>query len=349
MRPLLFRCDPEWIHDQVLELGALAAIPPAGAILRYFFGFEHPDLEVEAFGLKFKNPVGLAAGFDKNCQAFELLAALGFGHIELGTVTAMPQPGNERPRIFRFPADKALINRMGFPSWGAEKVAHRIKALRRGDHVPVLGLNIGKSKIVPIDNAIEDYLCCFRTLKGLADYYVVNVSSPNTPELRKLQEKGRLSELLSALQAENTLRAPLLVKIAPDLSVAELKDVLDCCRISRISGIIATNTTLGREGLTASTSQAGGLSGRPLSARARGVVEFLCREAGPDLPVIGAGGIMKLDDAVGMFKAGACLVQLYTGMVYGGPGFVRQLKLQLLNYARQNSFSSIAEIRTKSS
>ena len=347
IRPLLFQCDAEWIHDLVLRTGVLARPQMAQAVLQSVFGLTHPALKVEAFGLEFQNPFGLAAGFDKNCQAFELLSALGFGHIELGTVTAVAQDGNSKPRIFRFPREQALINRMGFPSWGAQRVAEELKRLKRTGRVPIIGLNIGKSKAVPIDHAIDDYLSSFRTLRGLGDYYVVNVSSPNTPELRKLQEKGRLSELLRALQNENSSGAPLLVKIAPDLAVNELEDVLECCHACGISGIIATNTTLTRDGLSVQTGEAGGLSGRPLAARALDVVTSLCRRSHGTLPVVGVGGIMSGADAVKMFRAGARLVQVYTGFIYNGPAFVRQLKVNLLNYMRQNGFFSVSEIGSK--
>jgi dihydroorotate dehydrogenase len=321
VRPGLFRVaggDAEAVHERTL--GVLARLSPA---LRRYRGFRGPGRTV--FGVDFPNPVGLAAGLDKNGVALGAWPALGFGFAELGTVTWHPQPGNPRPRLFRFPESAAIVNRMGFNNLGARALAERLAAF---GPVPVpVGISLGKSKVTPVGEAVGDYVASLRVLHPYADYVAVNVSSPNTPGLRSLQDRAALAELLGALAAERT-GVPILVKVAPDLTDAALGELLAVCAEHGVAGVIATNTTLGREGLTPAdtaraTGEAGGLSGRPLAGRSRQVVSFVARESG--LPVIGVGGVLDPDDALRLFDAGASLVQLYTGLVYRGPGLVRRI------------------------
>jgi dihydroorotate dehydrogenase len=321
VRPGLFRVaggDAEVVHERTL--GVLARLSPA---LRRYPGFRGPGRTV--FGVDFPNPVGLAAGLDKNGVALGAWPALGFGFAELGTVTWHPQPGNPRPRLFRFPESAAIVNRMGFNNLGARALAERLAAFGPAP-VPV-GISLGKSKVTPVGEAVGDYVASLRVLHPYADYIAVNVSSPNTPGLRSLQDRAALAELLGALAAERT-GVPILVKVAPDLTDAALGELLAVCAEHGVAGVIATNTTLGREGLTPAdtaraTGEAGGLSGRPLAGRSRQVVSFVARESG--LPVIGVGGVLDADDALRLFDAGASLVQLYTGLVYRGPGLVRRI------------------------
>jgi dihydroorotate dehydrogenase len=335
VRPVLFRVgagDAETAHEFTLRaLARASSIPAALAPLRRWFAVAAPRT---VFGLRFPNPVGLAAGMDKNGIALPGWAALGFGHVEVGTVTWHPQPGNPRPRLYRLPASGAMINRMGFNNAGATALAARLAALGR---LPVpLGVSIGKSKVTPVTDAVDDYRSSLRVLYPHADYFAVNVSSPNTPGLRGLQDKGMLADLLAGLRAESTELArhhgttkPLLVKIAPDLTDNAIGELLEVCTTHGVAGLIATNTTLARDGVApidaATSTQAGGLSGQPLSTRARQVVAFVHREAGDALPVIGVGGVGSVPDAQRMLDAGASLVQLYTGFVYSGPTLVRAI------------------------
>ncbi len=341
VRPVLFKFDPESAHHLILKL---CASPLARVAARTLYSFEDARLSQSLFGLQFANPIGLAAGFDKNCEAAKFLAALGFGHLELGTVTAKPQEGNPRPRIFRIPENEALINRMGFPSHGAEVVRERLLTLRQGRIGAVLGINIGKSKVQPIDTALEDYLFSFRTLSDLGDYYVLNVSSPNTPELRKLQERSRLEELFRGVLEVNKGKKPLLVKISPDLTYAELDQILECVVSFSISGVIATNTTLSREGLVSVVDQAGGLSGKPLQQKSLELVRHLSAKTKGAIPIIGVGGVSTAEAAYAMLKAGASLIQLYTGLIYEGPAVVKQLKTGLLTLMDRDGVGNIREI-----
>jgi dihydroorotate dehydrogenase len=283
------------------------------------------------FGVRFPNPVGLAAGMDKDARALTGWPALGFGFVEVGTVTAHAQPGNDRPRLFRLPDTGAVINRMGFNNAGAAALAARLDALGR---LPVpLGISLGKSKVTPLADAVDDYVTSLRALRSHGDYVAVNVSSPNTPGLRTLQDAAHLRDLLAALQSELAGTKPLLVKVAPDLTDDALAELLEVCVEHGVAGLIATNTTLARSGLAAGdaavAAQAGGLSGRPLAGRARAVVAFVTRETRGAMPVIGVGGIMTADDAERMVDAGASLVQVYTGLIFRGPGLVHDINRRL--------------------
>jgi dihydroorotate dehydrogenase len=336
VRPALFRVgrgDPEAAHRWTLtRLAALAGRPRWLAALRRRYVVSDPR---EAFGLTFPNPVGLAAGMDKDGVALPAWPALGFGFVEVGTVTWHPQGGNDRPRLFRLPGSGALINRMGFPNSGARALAHRLASLaRHHGRLPVpLGVSLGRSKVTLLEEAVTDYLASLRVLYPHGDYFAVNVSSPNTPGLRSLQDRRHLDELLGALCAEAAGLAgdapvkPLLVKISPDLTESATAELLEVCLAHGVAGVIATNTTLARDGLApnevARGREAGGLSGRPLAPVTRGVVAFIHRETGGRLPVIGVGGICAPDDALRLIDAGASLVQLYTGLVFHGPELVR--------------------------
>ena len=344
VRPLLFSLygrDAEAIHERVLGLLAWASRSPAlTQALAIATSLGHPAderLAREVFGLRFPNPIGLAAGFDKNGVALPALAALGFGFVEMGTVTHHGQPGNPRPRLFRLPADQALINRMGFNNQGAAAVAARLSHLPKLD-IP-LGISLGKSKVTPLDEAVADYLASLDLLYPYGDYFAVNISSPNTPGLRTLQERDRLDALLAALTRSLRDRAaaeghatprPLLVKVAPDLDEAALDELVEVSLDHGASGLIAVNTTIARDGLSPHTptslrDEAGGLSGRPLHARALAVVRHLHQRAGDRLPIIGAGGIFTPDDACRMLDAGASLLQIYTSFIYEGPTVARRL------------------------
>ncbi|QHC55309.1 dihydroorotate oxidase A [Rathayibacter tanaceti] len=335
MYPLLFRTflrrlDPEQAHH--LAFPVIRALGIAAPLVRRFT-LPRADHSVEALGLRFETPFGMAAGFDKDATAVLGLGALGFGHVEVGTVTARAQPGNERPRLFRLVADRALVNRMGFNNLGAEAAARRLTRLRRVRRRPVIGVNIGKSRIVAVDDAIEDYLVSTRLLAPLADYLVVNVSSPNTPGLRGLQEIDRLEPLLAAVEdAAGT--TPLLVKIAPDLSDEEVARVAELAVRLGLDGIIATNTTLSRDGLrtdpaVVEAAGAGGLSGAPLGARALDVLRSIRAVVPADFCVVSVGGVETAADVQSRLDAGATLVQGYTAFVYRGPLWAREVTIGL--------------------
>lgn len=302
---------------------------------RKLYNYENKALEREYFGLTFKNPVGLAAGFDKDAKLIDELECLGFGFIEIGTVTPKAQPGNDKPRLFRLPADQAIINRMGFNNGGVHEAFERLK--NRKSSV-IVGGNIGKNKITPNENAFDDYEYCFETLFPVVDYFVVNVSSPNTPDLRALQDKEPLTRLLSGLMDLNRQkekRKPILLKIAPDLSDGQLQDIVDIVKDVRLDGLIATNTTISRAGLNTAKEKveaigAGGLSGRPLRERSTQILRFLRNKLGAEFPIISVGGIMSADDAVEKMEAGASLIQVYTGFIYEGPGLVKKINKALL-------------------
>jgi len=314
-RPALFRLgggDAERAHEWTLR--RLAALSRRPAALRALRAAAVRGTPRTVFGLRFPNPVGLAAGMDKDGRALPAWAALGFGFVEVGTVTARPQPGNPRPRVFRLPAGQGVINRMGFNNEGAAALATRLATLRPLG-IP-LGVSLGKSKVVPLADAVEDYLAALRAVLPHADYVAVNVSSPNTPGLRGLQDRAQLSRLLAALREESGT-TPVLVKIAPDLTEHAIGEALEVCVEHGVAGLIATNTTVNHDG------EQGGLSGRPLTGRALEVVTFVAKHS--ELPVVGVGGIMSVDDALRMLDAGASLVQLYTGLIYRGPSLLRAI------------------------
>ena len=326
LKPILFSIDPELVHEM-----AIATLKTLSRLPWLLDAMPRPGdkrLSREVFGIRFPNPIGLAAGFDKNGMALPAWAALGFGFIEIGTITALGQFGNPRPRIFRIPEMEGLINRLGFNNQGVQKIAARLEHLRRSSGWPKIpvGINIGKSKIVPLQEAVSDYLRSFQRLQGLGDYFVLNVSSPNTPDLRKLQEKAAIGELFAAIQQQNQGK-PLLVKIAPDLTFAQLDDILALANEHQLAGVVATNTTIDQQSIPKEIRQTGGLSGKPLRTRS---LETLCRiKRNCSLPVISVGGIMSKDDAKERFDAGAELVQIYTGFVYRGPRLVREIAREL--------------------
>jgi dihydroorotate dehydrogenase len=335
IRPVLFRLDPEVAHERAVEaMTVLGAVAPVRRLLEAWT--QQPAARVrpvECLGLRFPNAVGLAAGFDKNGVAWRGAAALGFGHVEIGTVTLLRQPGNDRPRVFRFPAHEAVINRMGFNNHGAEAGGRRLARLAPpGRRRIPLGINLGKSRAAPLDKAVQDYLGSFELLADHADYLVINVSSPNTPDLRKLQEAHWLRELLPAMVNANLARVatgrprrPLLLKIAPDLTFREIDSALAAITEFGLDGIIATNTTLARPGPFGAVNQAGGLSGRPLQVAATKIISYIARATNGKLPIIGSGGIMDFASAGEKLDAGATLVQVYTGLIYRGPFFARDL------------------------
>ncbi|TGE20275.1 quinone-dependent dihydroorotate dehydrogenase [Hymenobacter aquaticus] len=331
LKPLLFQLDAEQAHHFVFDnLRRSCRLPGTRALLRSLYDFAHPSLEREVFGLKFRNPVGLAAGFDKNAELTDELATLGFGFVEIGTVTPRAQPGNPAPRLFRLPQDEALVNRMGFNNEGAAAAARRLRQ-RRSDII--IGGNIGKNKDTPNEQAAADYVAGFEALFDTVDYFVVNVSSPNTPNLRQLQEKEPLIRLLQQVQERNLSKPrpkPLLLKIAPDLTDGQLDDILTIAAETRLSGLVATNTTIARDALRTDQTQlaaigAGGLSGKPLRQRSTDVIRYLHRRTDGGLPIIGVGGIASAQDALDKMAAGAALVQLYTGFIYEGPALVKRI------------------------
>ena len=351
LRPLLFRLPAETAHE--LALHSLSFSPGFTRLLVGDRFSRSPFGKLRRFGLTFSNPVGLAAGFDKNGIALESLASFGFGFIEAGTVTYHPQPGNEPPRLFRLPLDKALINRAGFNNEGAKEFAKRV-VRRKPDCV--LGVSIGKSKMVAVEDAVEDYLKSFELVYPVADYVAVNVSSPNTPRLRELQQPGQLDELLRALQLRNKqLEAegaghvlPILIKLSPDLSHEELKDIVEVAQRNNVAGLIATNTTTERAGLRtpAETVQAygdGGLSGAPLKTRSAQVIAMLYNLTGGTMPLVGVGGIFNAQDAWEMISAGASLVQVYTGFIYEGPSIARNINEGLRRIISSEGFVSLDE------
>ncbi len=337
IRPLFFLLDAEKVHHLSFRLIKLFSSIGFTGLFRSLFTLEDPRLEREVFGLKFKNPVGLAAGFDKDARLYNELSDFGFGFIEIGTLTPKPQEGNPKKRLFRLRADKAIINRMGFNNEGVFEAVERLKK----EHRVLIGGNIGKNKVTPNNEAVKDYLICFDALFDHVDYFVVNVSSPNTPGLRELQDKEPLTNLLNALKRENTKFAaknsvgekPILLKIAPDLTDDQLLDIIKIVERTKIDGIIATNTTISREGLKSDfmlQEEKGGLSGKPLTERSTEVIRFLAEKSNKAFPIIGVGGIHSAEDALEKLEAGADLVQLWTGFVYEGPGLVKRINKAVL-------------------
>ncbi|WP_149526180.1 quinone-dependent dihydroorotate dehydrogenase [Sphingobacterium hotanense] len=331
VKPLFFQMNPEQAHHNVTSgLKFFTKIWGSNALLKSLYTVEDPRLQTTVFGLTFKNPVGLAAGFDKNADYIEQMSKLGFGFIEIGTVTPKPQPGNDKPRMFRLVNDQALINRMGFNNQGADVAAGRLKHLKEKNGV-IIGGNIGKNKVTPNEEAVNDYIYCFNSLFDYVDYFVVNVSSPNTPGLRDLQEKEPLKKILNKLQDLNNAKAspkPILLKIAPDLTDSQLDDIVEIVQHTKIAGVIATNTTISREGLYSDPNlvkEAGGVSGKPLTKRSTEVIKYLSDKSNKAFPIIGVGGIHSAADAIEKLNAGASLIQIYTGFIYEGPGLVAEI------------------------
>ena len=339
IKPIMFKFDPEKVHYFVVRnLKRFNRFPGGSALSRGIWCFNDDRLKRQVLGLTFKNPVGLAAGFDKNAEMIAEMANLGFGFVEVGTVTPLPQPGNDKPRMFRLPADGALINRMGFNNHGVDVVAQRIKAWRNSKHADsglIIGGNIGKNKVTPNESAVDDYIKCFDKLYEVVDYFVVNVSSPNTPGLRALQEKEPLKNILNTLQQrnlKNPVVRPVLLKIAPDLTNEQLDDIIEIVTETGIAGVIATNTTISRDGLISPhKNETGGLSGKPLAIRSTEVIKYLADKSKGAFPIIGVGGIHSPKDARDKLAAGASLVQLYTGFIYEGPGLIKAINKKILS------------------
>lgn len=341
LKPLLFTKNPESAHHFTFSwIKRTFNLPIVKSVIQSSFRYEHPLLEREILGLKFKNPIGLAAGFDKDAKLIDEMAMLGFGFIEIGTLTPKPQEGNPLPRLFRLPQDQALINRMGFNNGGVQEAVQRLKSRKTGI---LIGGNIGKNKVTPNETALEDYIICLDTLHPYVDYFVVNVSSPNTPNLRELQEKEPLKKLLLGVKEANEEHQnpkPILLKIAPDLTVGQLDDIVEIIMETGIDGVIATNTTIDRSMLTTSAKEvesigAGGLSGKVLAKRSTEVIRYLYKQSNGSFPIIGVGGIFSAQDAIDKLEAGASLIQVYSGMIYEGPSLVKQIKKGLVKYYQQ--------------
>ncbi|BAU11222.1 dihydroorotate dehydrogenase [Leptolyngbya sp. NIES-3755] len=351
LRPVLFsglNADPEWLHVQTLRsLSGLNSLDWLRSQVDHLYGYESPQFAQSLWGLSFPNPIGLAAGFDKDGVAANIWSSFGFGFAELGTVTFHAQPGNPQPRLFRLTEDLAALNRMGFNNQGAAALRSRLE--HRSSRIPI-GINLGKSKITPLEEAADDYLGSFRLLKSFGDYFVVNVSSPNTPGLRSLQATDQLEPILSALQTENQSEKPLLVKIAPDLEWEDISAIVDLAQRYQLSGIIATNTTIRRDGLKTQTirgnpisEEAGGISGAPVRARSTEVIRSIWKQTGGSLPIIGVGGVFSADDAWEKITAGASLVQVYTGWIYEGPTMVKRILQGFEERLERSDFSSLKD------
>lgn len=337
IRPILFLFDAEAVHHFSFRAIKFFSRLGLGGVFRKIFDVNDPKLEREVFGVKFKNPVGLAAGFDKNAKLYNEFSDFGFGFVEIGTVTPKPQPGNPKKRLFRLREDKAIINRMGFNNKGVFEAVEQLKK----KHRVIIGGNIGKNKVTPNEDALKDYLICFEALFDHVDYFVVNVSSPNTPGLRELQDREPLTKLLNKLKSHNKKLAknskqkekPILLKIAPDLTDDQLLDIIEIVADTHIEGVIATNTTIERKGLKSHlilSEEKGGLSGKPLAKRSTEVIRFLSENSRKAFPIIGVGGIHSAEDALEKLEAGADLVQLYTGFIYEGPGLIKKINKAIL-------------------
>ena len=333
LKPLFFLFDPERVHHLVFNLiKFIHLIPGIGNIIRLFYVIDHYKLKRKVFGVNFKNPIGLAAGFDKDAKLFKELSNFGFGFIEIGTVTPKMQNGNPKKRLFRLTEDEALINRMGFNNQGVDQIVNRLKKNKS----IIVGGNIGKNKNTPNHKALDDYLFCFEHLYEYVDYFVINVSSPNTPGLRDLQSKKPLTKLLNSLQESNNKkpkRRPILLKIAPDLNKNELIDIIEIIKKTKIDGVVASNTSLARDGLISKNKiEAGGLSGKPLSKKSTDIIRFLSQRSNKSFPIIGVGGVHSPEDVIEKIKAGADLIQLYTGFIYEGPGIAKKINQSLINH-----------------
>jgi dihydroorotate dehydrogenase len=340
IRPILFWFDPEEVHYFSFSfIKFISKIPFVSSIVKSIYEVKDSRLEREVFGLKFKNPVGLAAGFDKDAKCYKELSNFGFGFIEIGTITPKAQEGNPKKRLFRLKEDSAIINRMGFNNGGVDEAVLRLKK----NNGILIGGNIGKNKITSNENAIDDYLTCFDALFDYVDYFVVNVSSPNTPNLRELQEKKPLTNLLRDLQDSNSKKQipkPILLKIAPDLTDEQLMDIITIINETKIAGVIATNTTISRDGLQSKNkTETGGLSGKPLTKRATEVIRFLSEQSNKAFPIIGVGGIHSAEDALEKLEAGASLIQLYTGFIYEGPSLVTKINKEILKRKSNTYFN----------
>jgi len=340
IRPILFWFDPEEVHYFSFSfIKFISKIPFVPSIVKSIYEVKDSRLEREVFGLKFKNPVGLAAGFDKDAKCYKELSNFGFGFIEIGTLTPVGQEGNPKKRLFRLKEDSSIINRMGFNNGGVQEAVERLKKNKS----VLIGGNIGKNKLTPNENATQDYEICFEALFDYVDYFVVNVSSPNTPNLRELQDKKPLTELLQTLQNKNLAKPkqkPILLKIAPDLTDSQLFDIIDIVNETKIAGVIATNTTLSREGLQSKNkSEMGGLSGKPLTNRSTEVIRFLSEKSNKAFPIIGVGGIHSAEDALEKLEAGASLIQLYTGFIYEGPSLVTKINKEILKRKSNTYFN----------
>ena len=332
IRPILFKFDPEEIHYFTFSaLRFLNKIPGFPSLFKSLYEVKDGRLETEVFGLKFKNPVGLAAGFDKDAKLYKELSNLGFGFIEIGTLTPKGQEGNPKKRLFRLKEDSAIINRMGFNNGGVLEAVERLKK----NNGVLIGGNIGKNKLTSNEEATSDYEICFDALYDHVDYFVVNVSSPNTPNLRALQDKEPLTQLLQTLQNKNLAKPkqkPILLKIAPDLTDEQLLDIIDIVNETKIAGVIATNTTISREGLQSENkAEMGGLSGKPLTKRSTEVIRFLSEKSNKSFPIVGVGGIHTAEDAIEKLEAGASLIQLYTGFIYEGPSLIKKINRKILD------------------
>lgn len=343
IRPFLFTKAPENAHYYTFNLvKRLFKIPGAYSIANALYNYKDPSLKVECFGLKFPNPVGLAAGFDKDAVLYNELSAFGFGFIEVGTLTPVGQPGNPQPRLFRLPQDQSLINRMGFNNGGVKEAIERLKKKKTN---VLIGGNIGKNKVTPNDEAVEDYKKCFHALHDHVDYFVVNVSSPNTPNLRELQEKEPLKALLQTLQEEGKTyekQKPILLKIAPDLTDEQLDDIIEIMLEIKLDGLIATNTTISREGLKTTKEEietigAGGLSGKAVRHRSTEVIRYLSEKSNGQFPIIGVGGINTAEDAIEKLEAGATLVQVYSGFIYEGPSMLKNINKGIAAWKKRNN------------
>ncbi len=363
IHPFLFnlvKLDPEWLHQQTIHsfswLSKIRNHPFGNCLnksLQNSLCLKHQDLEQNLFGLNFPNPVGLAAGFDKDGLAAAIWSSFGFGFAELGTVTYHAQAGNPLPRLFRLPLDKAALNRMGFNNYGALALAERLTPIEKESNLPIpIGINLGKSRITPLAASAQDYLQSFCLLKNLGDYFVINVSSPNTPGLRSLQDATMLSVIFDLLQQENTSNKPLLVKIAPDLEWEAIAQIVNLVKTYKLAGIIATNTTINRDGLKTEVIQstgkspadeAGGISGQPLRQRSTEVIRFIWQETQGQMPIIGVGGIFSPEDAWEKITAGASLIQIYTGWIYQGPFVVREILAGLLAKLAENGLNSLSQ------
>jgi dihydroorotate dehydrogenase len=349
IRSLLFLISAERAHHVAMTaLNILCSVPFIKRMITSRFSAAHPSLVTQQFGIQFPNPVGLGAGFDKNAKYLRELQALGFGFVEIGTVTPRPQEGNEKPRLFRLPKDGALINRMGFNNEGVEVITKRLKEWKEKKsnrtNSLIIGGNIGKNKVTPNEEAWKDYEICFRALHPYVDFFVVNVSSPNTPGLRELQEKDALHRILTHLQTLNKsfqVQRPILLKIAPDLTPTQIDDVIDLAKEINLDGLVATNTTVSREGLQTTSAEleyigAGGLSGKPVEKRSTAIVQYIHQKTGGSIPIIGSGGIFTAEDAMKKQAAGARLIEVWTGFIYEGPYIVKKICKGLLFASSKN-------------